>query len=208
MQSDPSRADSDPQAPLAPPPFLRPMVGRRRTIVVDVRYQLRVAGVAAALMLVSALLFAGVAQIEALRLHEIVSRYDPYIAHALEDEGLIDLILMAALGVGLTLGVLLLALVETHRVAGPMHSLRRALARIQGGDYSTPVRVRQGDRLVALADSVDQLREALVKGTLEDAEFLESLADRVEAAKGEDEAAAIGAELRDLAELKRAHLGR
>jgi hypothetical protein len=184
------------------------MVGRRRTIVVDARYQLRVAGVAAALMLASALVFTGVVHIETLRLHEIVSGYDADIARALHDEGLLDLILMAALGVGLTLGVLLLALVETSRVAGPVHSLRRALARLQGGDYTTPVRVRQGDRLVALADSVDQLREALAKGTVEDTEFLESLADRVEAAKDEDEVAAIGAELRDLAALKRAHLGR
>ncbi len=50
-----------------------------------------------------------------------------------------------------------------------------------------------------------QLRVAC---TAEEAEFLESLADRVEAAKGEDEAASIGAELRDQAARKHLRLER
>jgi methyl-accepting chemotaxis protein len=115
---------------------------------------------------------------------------------------------MAVLGVGLTLGALLLALVETHRVAGPAHSLRRALARIRAGDYTTPAQLRRGDRLDTLAVSVNELRETLASGTAEEAELLESLADRVEAAKGEDEAASIGTELRDQAARKRLRLGR
>ena len=40
-------------------PRLGLLLGRRRTIVVDARYQLRVAGAAAGLMLIGALLFAG-----------------------------------------------------------------------------------------------------------------------------------------------------
>ena len=207
MHSDSSRIETDPPAP-APPRFLGLLLGRRRTLVVDTRYQLRVAAMAAGSMFAGALLFAGAIHLEIVRLHEIVSRYDPDIARALQDQGSIDLVLMAVLGVGLTLGALLLALVETHRVAGPAHSLRRALARIQAGDYTTPAQLRRGDRLDTLAASVNELRETLANGMAEEAEILESLADRVETAKGEDEAASIGTELRDHAARKRLRLGR
>jgi methyl-accepting chemotaxis protein len=206
MNSESSRIDTDPPPP-APLRVLGLLLGRRRTIVVDARYQLRVASTAAGLMLVGALLFGGAIHLEILRLHEIVSHHDPDIARALQDQGSIDVVLMAALGVALTLAALLLALVETHRVAGPAHSLRRALARIQAGDYTTPAQLRRGDRLDTLAASVNELRETLAKGTAEEAELLENLADRVEAAKDENEAAALGAELRDQAARKRVRLG-
>lgn len=208
MNNDPSRTDSRPQPPAPPRRFLGMMLGRRRTIVVDARYQLRVAGTAAGLMLVGALLFVGAIHLESLRLHEIVSQHDPDIARALQSQGSIDVLLMAAIGVVLSLGALLLGLVETHRVAGPTLSLRRALARIQAGDYSTPAQLRRGDRLDTLAASVNELRETLGEETAVEVDLLESLADRVEAAKGEDEAASIGAELRDQAARKRVRLGR
>lgn len=207
MHSDSPRIDSDPPPP-APRRFLGLLLGRRRTLVVDPRYQLRVAGVAAGVILVGALLFAGAIHLEIVRLHEIVSRHDADIARALQDRGSIDLVLMVVLGVGLTIGALLLALMETHRVAGPAHSLRRALARIQAGDYATPARLRRGDRLDTLAAGLNELRETLANRAAEEADLLESLADRVEAAKGEEEAASIGAELRDQAARKRVHLGR
>ena len=206
MHTDPPRIDTDPPPP-GPPRLLGFLFGRRRTLVVDARYQLRVAGTAAGLMLGAALLFAGAIHLEIVRLYEIVSLHDPNIARALQDRGSIDLLLMAALGVGLTCGALLLALAETHRVAGPAHALRRALARIQSGDYATPVQLRRGDRLDTLAESIDELREALAAATAEEANLLETLAERVEAVKGEDEASAIGADLRDHAARKRAPLG-
>jgi methyl-accepting chemotaxis protein len=203
MNNDPSRIDADPPPPTPPRRFLGLMLGRRRTLVVDARYQLRVVSAAAGLMLVGALLFAGAIHLETLRLHEIVSQHDPDIARALRGQGSIDILLMATIGVALTVGAVLLALVETHKVAGPALSLRRALERIQTGDYTTPAQVRRGDRLHTLAESAEKLRETLAKGAAEEAELLESLAERVEAAKGEEEAAAIGAELRDRAAQKR-----
>jgi methyl-accepting chemotaxis protein len=206
MHSESSRIGADPPPP-PPSRFLGLLLGRRRTVVVDSRYQLRVAGMAAGLMLGGALLFVGVIHLEILRLHEIVSLHDRDIARALQDQGSMDLVVMAVLGVSLTLGALLLALVETHRVAGPAHSLRIALARIQAGDYTTPAQLRRGDRLDTLAASVNELRETLAKRTVEEAELLDSLADRVEAVKGEDEVASIGAELRDQAARKRVRLG-
>jgi methyl-accepting chemotaxis protein len=207
MQTDSPRIDTDPPPP-GPPRFLGFLLGRRRTLVVDARYQLRVAGTAAGLMLGAALLFAGAIHLEIVRLHEIVSLHDPNIARALQDRGSIDLVLMAALGVGLTLGALLVALAETHRVAGPAHSLRRALARIQSGDYVTPAQLRRGDRLDTLAESVNELRDTLAVAMAEEADLFEALAERVEAAKGEDEASSIGAELRDHAARKRFRLER
>jgi hypothetical protein len=207
MDSDSTRIDTAPPPPRAPRRFLGLLLGRRRTLVVDARYQLRVAGIAAGLMLGGSLLFGAAIHLETVRLHEIVSRHDANIARALQGQGSLDLLLIATLGAGLTLGALLLALVETHRVAGPSYSLQRTLARIQAGDYTSLARLRQGDRLKALAASVNQLGEALAKEAGEEAEFLESLADRVEAAKREDEAASIGAELRDQAARKRVRIG-
>lgn len=208
MNHDPSRIDTDPPPPASPLRFLGLVLGRRRTLVVDPRYQLRVAGAAAGLMLVGALLFAGAIHLETLRLQEVVTQHDPDIARALQGQGSLDILLMAVIGVALTLGALLLALVETHRVAGPALSLKRALERIQAGDYTSSVQLRRGDRLHTLSASVNELREALAKGTAEEAEILESLADRVDAAKSEEDAAAIGAELRDQAARKRLLLGR
>jgi hypothetical protein len=206
MQSDLPRSDTDAPPP-SPPRFLGFLFGRRRTIVVDARYQLRVAATAAGLMLGAALLFAGAIHLEIARLHEIVSLHDPNIARALEDRGSIDLVLLAALGVGLTFAALLVALVETHRVAGPTLSLRRALERIRTGDYVNPVQLRRGDRLDALAESIDELREALASVAAEEADLLDSLAERLETAKGEDETSSIGAEIRDHAARRRASLG-
>jgi len=207
MQSDSPLIDSAPPPPRAPRHFLGLSLGHRRTLVVDARYQLRVAAVAAGLMLGGSLLFGAAIHLETVRLHEIVSRHDVNIARALQGQGLLDLVLIAALGAGLTLGALLLALLETHRVAGPSYSLQRALARIQAGDYTSLARLRQGDRLKALAASVNQLGEVLAKEVAEEADLLESLAARVEAAKDEDEAASVGAELRDQAARKRVRIG-
>jgi hypothetical protein len=169
----------------------------------DARYQLRVAGTAAGLMLVAALLFAGAIHLEIARLHQIVSVHDPNIARALQDRGLTDLVLVGVLAVGLTFGTLLLALLETNRVANCANSLRLALERMQRGDYATPTNLRRTDCLDALAASVGELRGTLARESTEEAELLESLADRAEALKGEEEAACLGAELRDHAARKR-----
>lgn len=205
MHADPPGIDTDPPHP-GPRRFLGFLLGRRRTLVVDARYQLRVACTAAGLMLGAALLFAGAIHLEIARLHEVVSVHDPNIARALQDRVSIDLVVMAVLGVGLAAAALLVALVETHRVAGPAYSLRRALARLRSGDYATPVRLRRGDRLGTLAESVEELREVLAAATAAEADLLEALAERIEAAKGEEEAASLGAELRDHAARKRVRL--
>lgn len=207
MQDEASRTQTGPPPTSSSSKLLGIVLGRRRTLVVDARYQFRVAAAAAGSMLFGVALFAGAIHHETTRLHEIVARHDADIARALGDASPIGLAAIAAAGVVLAFGALVVALVETHRVAGPALSLTRTLNRLEDGHYTTPARLRAGDRLVVLSTALNALGKALTRRATSDAELFESVAARVETAKGEEELEALAAELRDRAREKRLHLG-
>lgn len=49
----------------------------------------------------------------------------------------------------------------THRVAGPLIRITKALQELSAGDYSVRVKLRQGDSLTEVADAINALAEAL-----------------------------------------------
>ena len=74
-------------------------------------------------------------------------------------EGLAPWMLAASI-VGL-LAVLLLLLRFTLSVAGPEYRLCRVVKAIGAGEFDTPVHLRRGDQLVAIAETVNEAMDAL-----------------------------------------------
>ncbi|MDP6361451.1 MAG: hypothetical protein QF473_40450, partial [Planctomycetota bacterium] len=65
---------------------------------------------------------------------------------------------------GLLLAIIVWAAVRsTHKVAGPMVPICRALQRVTEGDYSTTVRLRKDDWLHELADQMNETFDAVQK---------------------------------------------
>ncbi len=183
------------------------LFGRRRNLVVDARYQLVVAGSVAATMLTGVLVFGGTIHLQTVRLQEIVTAHDPNIARALGEASPIGITALVIAGALVSLAAFVLALVETHRVVGPSVSLVRTLTRLSDGHYTTPARVRAGDRLGHLAAGINELGRALTRRATADAELFDSVAERIETAKDENELGMLADELRDRAREKRLHLG-
>lgn len=66
--------------------------------------------------------------------------------------------LMAGLG---GLFALLTGLLMTHRMAGPIHKFKNELQRIEAGQAPRPIRLRQGDEFVDMAEALNGALEAL-----------------------------------------------
>lgn len=68
--------------------------------------------------------------------------------------------LMAALLLGIV-GVLILGLFYSHRIAGPMFALKRVLQRVQNGDLGTAMHIRATDEFHDVEASFNQMVEGL-----------------------------------------------
>jgi methyl-accepting chemotaxis protein len=56
-----------------------------------------------------------------------------------------------------------IAVLTSHKIAGPIHSVEKALRALRSGDYTARVRLRQGDEFGHLAEEVNLLAEQLGK---------------------------------------------
>jgi signal transduction histidine kinase len=88
------------------------------------------------------------------------------------------LFLGAALA-GAVPGMLVLAVVLTHRVAGPAVALAHACRRVGAGDLSLPRPLRRRDLLVDLADEVALMVEGLREQEAEERALLADAAHRI-----------------------------
>ena len=64
-------------------------------------------------------------------------------------------------GCAFLVGILLLALITAHRIAGPYIALLRTFDAIRGGDLNYPLRFRKYDRLEDVADAFNELMKEL-----------------------------------------------
>jgi methyl-accepting chemotaxis protein len=76
-------------------------------------------------------------------------------------------------------GLLVLAVVLTHRVAGPAVALAHACRRVGAGDLSLPRPLRRRDLLVDLADEVALMVEGLREQEAEERALLADAANRL-----------------------------
>jgi methyl-accepting chemotaxis protein len=182
------------------------LFGRRRTILVDPRYQLRAAGVATGTVMAAFVALVGAIHFETLRIRDAMARLDPDIARELADAAVLDPVLFSLIAGLVTAGVFLVALLESHRTAGAAYSIAQTLEAIGQGRFRVRARLRKNDHLTGLRDAVNQMAESLETAVQREAATLDVLAERMEAAKDETERAAVAGELRDVARRRREKL--
>lgn len=68
-----------------------------------------------------------------------------------------SLVIYASTSFFIMVGIALISLVYSHRVAGPLHRLGQAARRIASGDLSEPVKLRHNDVIHPLADDLNDL---------------------------------------------------
>jgi len=98
-------------------------------------------------------------------------------------------------------GVFAITIAETHRTAGAVFALQKALDRVRVGDFQTMLRLRPRDTLLDLRFPFNDMLNSLRNRALAEATELEELAAEVES--GALEAPELAAKLVDLARRKR-----
>ena len=188
------------------PSLLAAPFGRRRQLIVDHRSQLRAVVIPTGLLVTGFGFVVGAIHLETLRIRDSMSRLDPDIARELSAMAAIDLRMMIAIGIVIAAGVALIALLESHRSVGAAYSLGSTLDQLAEGHFGQRARLRKHDQLQSLQDAINRVAERLEERTRVEAEALEALAARLEAAKDEAERDAIAGELRRLADSRRGQL--
>jgi len=135
-----------------------PLGWRRRQFVVDARYQLR-SGVlvgSVAIVLLVLLNASLILQHRTPLVNVATSVSSPFAAQNRSSFAL--LLVGSAVFFG---GVVLVGLLESHRTAGAAFAIRRVVDEIRNGQSQTRVRLRRGDHLQDLANSINQLAETI-----------------------------------------------
>lgn len=175
------------------------LVPRRRRLVVDRTYQLRVSGLAAAATLLLLLL---------LNLSLFFSGPAPGASAGTADRpeaGSLDGAYRAQFGlllVGSLVflgGVFLVGILESHRTAGAAFAIRRGLQAFGAGDHGARVRLRRGDHLQDLGEAFNAMAADVSSQTIREAEALDALAAKAEAAGNRE----VAVDLRRLADARR-----
>ncbi len=153
-------------------------LGRRWRVLVNWREQLRGStlslGFAAVLLVVlnvslyvrRAMLVDGVAHTE------LATR------RAVEQALISDTVYTVVLSAVFMIGIVLVKLIETHRVEGPVINLARRIKDIEEGHYRGVARLRKGDRLGPLAESLNSMVLGIRERARQELKELEELALR------------------------------
>ncbi len=182
-----------------------------RNFLVDASIQLRLAGqmavVATAVGLgVGVLLWnAWVATERLLAAGEPAAGEGAWMALTGGDRGRV-LLLGTGLAVALV-GLLVVSVVWSHRVAGPAVALADTCRRVGSGDLSTPRPLRRGDMLAELGEEVSLMVEALREREREERALLADAALRIRRSSHQPGSHEIAARLEELAARKGVRLG-
>ncbi len=115
--------------------------------------------------------------------------------------------LLGAVFAGVVPGLLVVAVVLTHRVAGPAVALAHTCRRVGAGDLSLPRPLRRRDLLVDLADEVSLMVEGLREQEAEERALLADAARRLRRAGDFAGGTEIATRLEVLATRKSERLG-
>lgn len=184
-----------PSIPLPARPVRRfgMVAGHRRALLLDARYQLRVAATVAGLVAVGVGVLGAAIALETLHIQRAAASLDANLARVLEPGVPTVLLLLGALGVALVVAAFGVVVLERHRTASAALGIRRALARLREGAWGEPMTPRATDHLREVVDEVNALSLSL----RERADRLLALAEQLEAdASGSP---AVARELRALA---------
>jgi len=179
---------------------------RRRSFLVNRRYQLRTAALVGTVVLVLLVFLNLSIYSSGLSESERIARESPELAAFVkaQDRTLVFLVVLGSMV--FLVGVFLVSVLETHKTAGACVNLARRLDDIRDGRYDTTLRLRRDDHLVELEPVFNRMARAMQQRTWEEIEALEDLASRIERADPALDPAGIAVEIRGIAGRKRALL--
>ena len=137
------------------------VLGRRRRLLVNFRYQMKMAviGVTGMGFLVAVMIFL---------LHRINVRYArellevaPFLRDSLVARDRSQILMLAAGGLLFIAGVFFVKVLESHRTAGVIHNVSRRLEELRAGDLDARVALRKRDNFPELARTFNELAAAL-----------------------------------------------
>jgi methyl-accepting chemotaxis protein len=155
-----------------------PLLGRRRSFVVDKRHQLR-AGLLTVTVVLVLLVFVNLLLYStALSRSADLPHAAPELAEVLRAQGRVELLFVVLASVVFLIGVFVISILETHRTAGAAFNTGRRLREIASGRYSVRLKLRRGDNLRELEEAFNRMGHALRNRTRDDIEMLDRLAAR------------------------------
>ena len=183
-----------------------PVPRRRRSFLVNRRYQLRTAALVGTVVLVLLVFLNLSIYSSGLSESERIARESPELEAFVkaQDRTLVFLVVLGSMV--FLVGVFLVSVLETHKTAGACVNLARRLDDIRDGRYDTALRLRRDDHLVELEPVFNRMARAMQQRTWEDIEGLEDLASRIERAEPALTPPGIAAEIRGIATRKRSML--
>ena len=179
---------------------------RRRSFLVNRRYQLRTAALVATVVLVLLVFLNLSIYSSGLSESERVALETPELEAFVkaQDRTLVFLVVLGSMV--FLVGVFLVSVLETHKTAGACVNLAGRLDDIRDGRYDTTLRLRRDDHLVELEPVFNRMARAMQQRTWEEIEALEDLASRIERATPAIDPSRIAEEIRGIAGRKRSML--
>lgn len=152
---------------------------RRSRYVIDRRRQYRTAlltsGLAMILLIIVNTAFTVLRSSQTM----VISAAAPQLESTLSQQDARVGMMLILVSIIFVIGVFAITIAETHRTAGAVYAVHRALERVVDGDYCTPLRLRPNDNLRDLRAPFNEMISTLRKTALADAEELDELAQAI-----------------------------
>jgi nitrogen fixation/metabolism regulation signal transduction histidine kinase len=183
-----------------PPTTARPRMMRRQ-YVIDRRRQYRSAaltsGLSLTLLIIVNVAFSFLRDTQSV----VLAAASPQLRPVLEAQDSRIGTMLIVVSIIFVAGVFAITIAETHRTAGAVYALQKALDRVRVGDFQTMLRLRPRDTLLDLRFPFNDMLNSLRNRSLAEANELDEFA--AEISSGGMEASELAARLVDLAKRKR-----
>jgi len=183
-----------------PPATARPRMMRRK-YVIDRRRQYRSAALTSGLSLILLIVVNIAFSILRNTQSVVLSSASPQLRPVLEAQDARIGTMLIVVSIFFVAGVFAITIAETHRTAGAVFALQKALDRVRVGDFQTMLRLRPRDTLLDLRFPFNDMLNSLRNRSLAEAAELEEFA--AEASSGALGASELASRLVDLARRKR-----
>jgi methyl-accepting chemotaxis protein len=196
-----------------PASILQRIFGRRRNYLLDTSYQVRSAIVAVLGMGFLLIFAAALFHLLTLERARLLARKAPLLARAASGSDVRSVLYLVAVGIVFVVAVFLIEIFETHKTAGVIFKVTRALKEIEGGRWGARVVLRRHDNFKEMEEAFNSAARALRDHLEQDLHGLQGIEGQVrliarEFESGNREGALvllrqIAAELQNLRERKR-----
>ncbi len=193
-------------SPTAVEQFWQYLLGKRRNILVDRPYQLRVSLVGL-LFVLAILIPLNLSFYYNITTDPATLEAAPELHAFLRAQDQAQFLLLLLGSVVFVVGHFVLNILETHHTAGAALALRRHLSKVEQGRYGVTIHLRRDDNLLDLEGAFNRMSHSVKQRTLDDLAQVETLADQAEQAGGAAEAREMAARLRIFADQLRTRIG-